>query len=221
MQDKERNDWIWLFSHYSQWIFYQRTDSIILPINQKSIVKWIIILTGWSISHWMQKSCSNRIWPASPANIILWRIISTSIYYARPIAGMDITPIGHLIYLHNKRNAKCMYGHLQLFLDELVRQFVEVGLFDMDIYDKYGILTSQEMQTNFYTAISKRKRPEQESFDFWLLGELKFARPNLQKSWCNSCALIVQNCTICGISAQFLYNPVIKYSTCVFLVFVL
>src|SRR5574344_1355988 len=67
-------------------------------------------------------------------------------------------------------------------LDELVRQFVEVGLCDMDIYDKYGILTSQEMQTNFYTAISKRKRPEQESFDFWLLGELKFARPNLQKS---------------------------------------
>ncbi len=67
-------------------------------------------------------------------------------------------------------------------LDELVRQFVEVGLFDMDIYDKYGILTSQEMQTNFYNVISKRKGQEQESYDYWLLGELEFARPNPQKS---------------------------------------
>jgi hypothetical protein len=52
----------------------------------------------------------------------------------------------------------------------------------MDIYDKYGILTSQEMQTNFYAAISKRKGQEQESYDYWLLGELKFARPNPKKS---------------------------------------
>jgi hypothetical protein len=88
----------------------------------------------------------------------------------------------------------------------------------MDIYDKYGILTSQEMQTNFYTAISKRKGQEQESYDYWLLGELKFARPNFQKelmqflrTYCYNlwhfCAIFVQSCD--------------QNRTCVFLVFVL
>ena len=67
-------------------------------------------------------------------------------------------------------------------LNEIVGQFLKAHIFDREMYEKYGVLTSKDMQTNFYAAISKRKGQEQESYDYWLLGELKFARPNLQKS---------------------------------------
>ncbi len=67
-------------------------------------------------------------------------------------------------YLNWNENICCIFsnnvGVSETEVSEIVSLLINVGLFDKDIYEKYSVLTSKEIQENYLFAITKRKNKE-------------------------------------------------------------
>ena len=67
-------------------------------------------------------------------------------------------------YLNWNENICCIFaanvGVSEQELVETITLLTDVGLFDRDIFEKYGVLTSKEIQENYLFAITKRKNKE-------------------------------------------------------------
>ena len=64
---------------------------------------------------------------------------------------------------------------------DVVQALVDEGFFDSEMFNKYGILTSVEIQSRFFEAISRRKKYKVEHEEYLLIKEVKETKEEKEK----------------------------------------